>query len=106
MLDTTVHNACNVSVVGCNVLLELGFCCDCMNQAAQGMLKSDHKNTFLSLLSLKQQGSNNSSSAVCLLNKNTSFTLHIFVASWCLLPLLCSVQFLRPQPWITRGYWD
>lgn len=58
------------------------------------------------LPSLKQQGSNNSFSAVSLLNKNISFTLHISVVSWCLLPLLCSVLFFRPQPWITRGYWD
>lgn len=79
-----------------------------MNQASQGMLRSNHKNTFPSLLSLKQQGSNNSSSAVCLLNKNISSTLHThaFVPSWWLIPLLCSVLFFRPQPWITRGYWD
>lgn len=104
MLVATLHNACNISVVGCNILLELGFCCDCMNQATQGMLKSDHKNTFLSLLSLKQQGSNNCFSAVCRLNKNISFTLHVSVATWCC--FLFSVLFFRPQPWITRGYWD
>ena len=75
----------------------LGFCCDCVNQAAQGTLKSDHKNTFFSLLSLKQQGSNNCFSAVCLLNKNISFTLHVSVASWCLLPFLCSVLVFRPN---------
>lgn len=84
----------------------VGFCRDCMNQAAQGTLKSDHKNTFLSLLSLKQQGSNNCFSAVCLLNKNISFTLRVSVASQCLFPLLSSVLFFRPQPSITREYWD
>ena len=82
-----------------------GFCCDCMNQAAQGTQKSDHKNTFLSLLSLKQQGSNNCFSAVCPLNKK--YLLH----STCICGKLVFASFslfyfFRPQPWITRGYWD
>lgn len=108
MVVATLHSACDVirCWLQCIIRASLGFCCDCVNQAAQGTLRSDHKNTFLSLLSLKQQGSNNCCSAVCLLNKNISFTLHVSVASWCLLPLLCSVLFFRPQPWITRGYWD
>lgn len=70
------------------------------------MLKSDYKNTFLSLLSLKQQGSNNCFSAVCLLNKNICFTQHISVASWRLLLFCAASVFLRLQPRITRGYWD
>lgn len=97
MLAATLHNACNISVVGGNVLLELGFCCDCMNQAAQGTLKSDHKNTFLSLLSLKQQGSNNCFSAVCRLNKNISFTLHVSVASWSCFPFYVLFYFSDPN---------
>lgn len=97
MLVATLHNACNISVVGCNILLELGFCCDCMNQATQGMLKSDHKNTFLSLLSLKQQGSNNCFSAVCRLNKNNSFTLHVSVATWCCFLFSVLFYFLDPN---------
>lgn len=97
MLVATLHNACNISVVGCNVLLELGFCCDCMNQATKGTLRSDHKNTFLSLLSLKQQGSNNCFSAVCRLNKNISFTLHVSVATWCYFLFSVLFYFLDPN---------
>lgn len=93
MLVTTVH-VCNVAVVGCSVLLELGFLLWWYELSCTGNVEERlQKNTYLSLLSLKQQGSNNCFSAVCLLNKNICFTPHISVASWRLL-LLCAALYV------------
>lgn len=75
-------DACNITLAYCSVVITVPVSAG----AAAMKLHGNHWRAITKIpfspLSLKQHGSNNCCSAVCLLNKNIFFIVHVSVAGW------------------------